>query len=155
MKDLYPWVESEFKVGKRIAVSGHSMGGHGALTLGLNHAAQFCSISAFSPIVNPVNCPWGQKAFQGYLGEDQIKWKHYDTCEILNSGNRHSSKILIDQGMADEFLEEQLLTRNFENVAKEVGQEFEVRYQPDYDHSYFFITTFINDHIDFHTSQMN
>jgi S-formylglutathione hydrolase len=129
---------------------GHSMGGHGALTLGLRHPEKFKSVSAFSPIVNPVECPWGQKAFAGYFGEDRALWKAHDTTELIRAGHAHANPILIDQGTEDQFLAKELLTDNLVRVAAESNQRFEVRYQDGYDHSYYFISTFVRDHVRFH-----
>ena len=153
-KDIVKLLKEEFKV-KNISISGHSMGGHGALALGLRNPSLFKSISAFSPIVNPTQCPWGEKAFKGYLGSDESAWKKYDACELLRSGSKSSSTILIDQGTADEFLEEQLLSDNFKNSAAEVGQSFELNYREGYDHSYYFISSFIGDHIKHHLQYLN
>ncbi len=137
---------------KKFALSGHSMGGHGALTLGLNHPELFDSISAFSPIVNPMQCPWGKKAFSGYLGSDQSVWSRYDACELIKQGKRHPKKILIDQGTNDNFLERELLTSHIVEAAKNSQQEVEVRMQEGHDHSYYFIATFLADHLAFHFS---
>ena len=142
------WVSLVFK--NRVGISGHSMGGHGALVLGLREQGRFRTVSAFSPIVNPVNCAWGVKAFTGYLGEDRKLWASYDACELLRSGRTRSDELLIDQGLSDPFLKEQLLTSNLEEAAKGSGQATRVRYQEGYDHSYYFISSFIGEHIGFH-----
>lgn len=134
----------------KISICGHSMGGHGALILGLNFPEKYQSVSAFSPIANPTNCPWGQKAFTGYLGENQDSWKKYDACELVKSGKLHPQKILIDQGSKDEFLEKQLLTQNFIDACKTSGQTLEVNFREGYDHSYYFISSFIESHLKFH-----
>lgn len=147
--ELMPLLQEEFGV-EKFSIMGHSMGGHGALTLGLKNPGLFRSVSAFSPIVNPTQCPWGRKALSGYLGEDQEKWKDYDTCELIRSGNRRNDALLIDQGTSDEFLEKELLTPNLESTAKEYSQELIVNYREGYDHSYYFIQSFIEDHITFH-----
>lgn len=149
MRELLPLVREQFKLSS-LALSGHSMGGHGALTLGLKHPGEFSSISAFSPIVNPTNCPWGQKAFEGYLGADRTTWLAHDACELVLRGSRHSKKILIDQGRADEFLEGQLKPELFKKACQQAGQPLELRYQEGYDHSYYFIQSFLEDHIHFH-----
>lgn len=146
LDELVPIIRESFSI-KSFSISGHSMGGHGALTLGLKNPKIFDKISAFSPIVNPMNAPWGVKAFSKYLGENKGEWAQYDTCELLKSGKVHPSEILIDQGTADEFFENQLMTKNFEEVAESVGQKNCVRYQDGYDHSYYFIATFLRDHI--------
>ncbi|MAZ47504.1 MAG: S-formylglutathione hydrolase [Halobacteriovoraceae bacterium] len=151
--DLVNILKDDFKVNK-ISICGHSMGGHGALILGLKNSELFESISAFSPIVNPINCPWGQKAFAGYLGEDKSEWSHFDACELLKSGFKSKNSILIDQGTSDEFLEEQLLTNNFKNIATEVEQDFQLNFREGYDHSYYFISSFIEDHIKHHLNYL-
>jgi len=149
MKEVVPMLRENFNI-QNISIMGHSMGGHGALILGLREADTFKSVSAFSPIVNPTQCPWGVKAFAGYLGDDQEIWKYYDATELLKAGKKRSDTILIEQGLADEFFEGQLKTSNFESVAKEVGQKLKVNYREGYDHSYYFISTFIEEHIQFH-----
>lgn len=153
VKDLVGLLKEGFGVSK-LAIMGHSMGGHGALTIGLREAALFRSVSAFSPIVNPVACPWGQKAFTGYLGDDRTAWQGHDACELLASGSTHPAKILVDQGAGDEFLEKELLTANFEKAAAEAGQPVQVNYQPGYDHSYYFIASFLKEHIQHHLSHL-
>ncbi|UYL10714.1 S-formylglutathione hydrolase [Bdellovibrio sp. SKB1291214] len=151
-EELHLLIQTQFQVPKnKISIMGHSMGGHGALIIGLRESQKFQSISAFAPIVNPMNCAWGQKAFTGYLGEDKSLWNQYDATEIVRSG-AHGNSILIDQGLADEFYEKgQLLTPHFEKACLEVGQKVEVKYRGDYDHSYYFIATFIENHIQHHS----
>lgn len=131
-------------------IFGHSMGGHGALTLALSYPEVYRSVSAFAPICAPTRCPWGVKAFAGYLGEDRSAWSAHDATELVRSGRRQS-RILIDQGGDDQFLEEQLMPEAFEAVCRGTGQELALRRHPGYDHSYYFIQTFIGDHIDHHT----
>lgn len=138
---------------KRVSIMGHSMGGHGALTIALRNFEKFKSVSAFAPIVSPINCPWGQKALAGYLGEDIDEWRAYDACELLKDGNE-LLPCLIDQGSADNFLESQLKTELFESALLLSGQKAEIRYQDDYDHSYYFIATFIEDHLRFHAKYL-
>lgn len=135
---------------ERQSIFGHSMGGHGALTIGLKNPQTYRSVSAFSPIVAPTKCPWGKKAFGNYLGKDKKAWKHYDACELLKKSKEHVP-ILIDQGEADDFLEEQLLTENIIKAAEKSKYPMQVRFQPGYDHSYFFIASFVRDHIEFHS----
>ena len=148
--ELYSVIQNHFKVA-RISIMGHSMGGHGALVIGLRESDKFRSISAFSPIVNPTQAPWGQKAFQGYLGADQTTWKAYDACELMNTGAKHAHKILVHQGTKDEFLlNGQLLTQNWVETCQKHGQDQEVVFAEDYDHSYYFIATFIEAHIKHH-----
>jgi len=149
-RELYGILESQFSMKGRISISGHSMGGHGALVLGLKHPTKFKSISAFSPIVNPIQSPWGRKAFTGYLGENESSWNASDACELLKAGHKHPFPILIHQGSADEFLEKQLLTNHFVEAAKLAGQKADVKFSEGYDHSYYFISTFIEDHISHH-----
>lgn len=155
-KELRDLILTQFGVpSNSIAISGHSMGGHGALTLGLKHPEKFCSISAFSPIVHPIQCPWGIKAFQGYLGSDQTVWAQHDATELIKNGSRHSHGVLIDQGSADEFLEKQLLTEHLSAACKKSGQALDLHYREGYDHSYYFISTFIESHIQFHAQAMS
>ncbi len=132
-----------------VGIFGHSMGGHGALTLALRHPDLFKSVSAFAPIVAPSQVPWGRKAFSAYLGPDEAIWQDYDACQLLRERS-FSSQILVDQGDADPFLEEQLQTWRLVAVLKETGQSAKVRMQHGYDHSYFFIATFIDDHLRHH-----
>lgn len=155
--ELHLLIQKQFSVAAdKISIMGHSMGGHGALTLGLRSPAKFKSISAFSPIVNPVNCPWGQKAFTGYLGDDKAKWAEHDATELIKAGKLHPHSILVDQGLADEFYEKkQLLTENLVVAAKSKGQDIEVNMWEGYDHSYYFIATFIQSHIEFHAKALS
>lgn len=142
-------LKNEFGV-KNISIMGHSMGGHGALVLGLREKDTFVSISAFSPIVNPVNSPWGKKAFAGYLGEGAEEAIDYDTTELVKKGFKRDDEIFIDQGTDDEFFKEQLLTENFVKESEMSDQKLKVSYREGYDHSYFYISSFIGEHIDFH-----
>ncbi len=153
-KDLINILRNDFGVSS-FSITGHSMGGHGALILGLREKGTFKTISAFSPIVNPVVSPWGQKALKGYLGPDTDTWKQYDACELVGSGNTSNSKILIDQGLDDEFYEKELLTQNFEKICKSSSQSLLVNYREGYDHSYYFISSFIKNHIDYHLENFN
>lgn len=132
----------------RASITGHSMGGHGALVIGLRNPDRYASISAFAPIVSPTRCPWGEKAFSRYLGADRETWRAYD-ASLLVEERPHSHPILIDQGMADGFLEEQLMPELFESACASSGQALELRRQDGYDHSYFFIATFLPDHVAF------
>lgn len=133
-------------------IFGHSMGGHGALTIGLKNPDCFRSISAFAPIVAPMQCPWGQKAFSAYLGDDRSTWREYDATELMaNAGDRLAFPgILIDQGLDDDFLSEQLMPDKFAAACEAVNQRLELRKHAGYDHSYFFIASFIDDHIQHH-----
>ena len=130
----------------RASITGHSMGGHGALVIGLRERERYASISAFAPIVSPTRCPWGEKAFSGYLGDDRATWADYD-ASLLVGECTHPREILIDQGTADGFLEEQLKPELFEAACKTAGQPLRLRMQQGYDHSYFFISTFMADHV--------
>lgn len=132
-------------------ILGHSMGGHGALVCALRNPDRYQSVSAFAPIVAPMQCAWGQKAFSNYLGSDQTRWRDYDATELIQKAKFHSS-ILIDQGTSDPFLTTQLFPERFEKACAEMGQALSLRMQPGYDHSYYFIATFIEDHIRHHAS---
>ncbi|KAI8963945.1 putative esterase [Daldinia sp. FL1419] len=135
---------------ERVSITGHSMGGHGALTLYLKNPGKYRSVSAFAPIANPSLCPWGEKAFTGYLGADREAWKRHDATELVRGWAGKELKALIDVGTGDNFYKQgQLLPENFEKAAKEAGVKgLELRYQPDYDHSYFFMSTFAGDHVE-------
>ena len=134
----------------RVGIFGHSMGGHGALTIGLRHPEHFKSISAFAPISSPANVPWGRKAFEGYLGEDELAWEEYDASRLIRAGHRCAHEILIDQGGADPFLHEQLQPWVFESTCKDSGQPLKSRMHDGYDHSYYFISSFMQDHFQHH-----
>jgi S-formylglutathione hydrolase len=135
-------------------IFGHSMGGHGALTLALKNPQQYRSVSAFSPICAPSQCPWGQKAFRGYLGEDRAIWKDYDACELIATTGWPNQSILIDQGTHDPFLQEQLMPELFQAACLKVGVALNLRMQKGYDHSYYFISSFIEDHLRFHAQRL-
>lgn len=137
----------------RQAITGHSMGGHGALTIGLRNPDRFKSVSAFSPIVSPINCPWGQKALGGYLGSDPSAWQEYDACALIDADAR-APAMLVDQGTADDFLEEQLQTHLLKEACEKSGQEVTIRMQPGYDHSYYFISSFMAEHIAWHAERL-
>jgi len=142
---------------QRLGIFGHSMGGHGALTLALRHPGVFKSLSAFAPIANPVNCPWGQKAFAGYLGNNQAAWAQHDATRLMESQGRppYPAGILIDQGLADKFLiEKQLLPEALETACAQLGQPLTLRRHAGYDHGYYFIQTFIDDHLRHHAQQL-
>ncbi|KAE8711009.1 S-formylglutathione hydrolase [Hibiscus syriacus] len=136
------------------SISGHSMGGHGALTIYLKNLDKYKSVSAFAPIVNPTNCPWGQKAFTNYLGNEKAAWEEYDATHLISKFHNVSATILIDQGQDDKFLHDQLLPHRFEEACKSVNAPLLLRLQPGYDHSYFFISTFIDDHIRHHAQAL-
>jgi S-formylglutathione hydrolase len=138
-------------------ISGHSMGGHGALTLYLKYPELYKSASAFSPIVAPSQVPWGNKAFKGYLGDDEQEWLKHDACALMQNASDRTEypPILIDQGTGDQFLEEQLKPNLFEKACQETNQILNLRLQPEYDHSYYFIQSFIDDHIHHHSGILN
>ena len=148
--ELPALINGEFPVdSQRASISGHSMGGHGALTIALKNPGQYKSVSAFSPIVSPLSCPWGDKVLSNYLGDDRETWAQYDSVELVKSATDHLP-VLVDQGDSDNFLVEQLKTELLISAAKKADYPMQIRMQPNYDHSYFFIATFIGDHIAFH-----
>ena len=152
--ELPALIESFFPVTSVKSISGHSMGGHGALTIGIKNEDSYRSISAFSPISNPMQCPWGQKAFNQYLGLDIEEWKQYDASELLKTKGT-KLPMLVDQGEADNFLIEQLKPEQLVEAAKVNNADLELRMQPGYDHSYYFISSFIDEHIEFHAAYLN
>ena len=133
----------------RLGLFGHSMGGHGALTLALRHPAMFASVSAFAPVAAPTRCPWGVKAFTNYLGPDRSTWAAHDATELVRAGAR-APALLVDQGLADKFLDEQLKIDLFEAACREAGQPLTLHRHAGYDHGYFFIASFVEDHLRFH-----
>jgi S-formylglutathione hydrolase len=137
----------------RQGITGHSMGGHGALTLHLKHPQRYRSVSAFSPIVAPSQVPWGQKAFTAYLGSDRASWQRYDATELVKK-QPSAAHILIDQGAADQFLERELQPQRFVAAAESAGQKVTLRMQEGYDHSYYFVSTFIDDHLRWHAQAL-
>ena len=138
----------------RVGIFGHSMGGHGALTLALRHPDLFRAVSAFSPIVCPTRCPWGRKAFEAYLGPDQRTWGDHDACLLIERGESRFADILVDQGTADSFLAEQLKPKLLEAACAAAGQTLTLRMQEGYDHSYFFIASFVADHVAWHAARL-
>jgi len=154
--ELIPLIDRAFPTTGARAICGHSMGGHGALTLALNHPDQFRSVSAFAPIASPTRCPWGEKALTAYLGADRTAWVRYDAALQLAAGAARGrfDDILIDQGDADSFLDAQLKPELLVEAARAVGQTLTLRIQPGYDHSYFFMASFIDDHLDFHAARL-
>ena len=153
-KELPELINQNFAVDpSKTAISGHSMGGHGALTLALNNPEQYKSVSAFSPIVSPLNCPWGIKALSNYLGTDKSTWLAHDSCELVKAASIHIP-MLVDQGSADGFLEEQLKTELLIQAGEASSYPMTVRYQDGYDHSYYFVSSFIGEHIAFHASNL-
>ncbi|QDE33106.1 MULTISPECIES: S-formylglutathione hydrolase [Shewanella] len=154
VNELPALIEAHFPVTEQRSISGHSMGGHGALTIGLKNPHKYNSLSAFSPICHPMDCPWGIKAFRGYLGDDQQQWKQYDSCELM-ANSQQFVPALVDQGSNDNFLNEQLKPQDLVKIAKDKGYPLELRMQPGYDHSYYFIATFIEDHLRFHAKYLS
>ncbi len=138
---------------ERQGITGHSMGGHGALTISLRNPGRYRSTSAFAPIVSPLNCPWGHKALGGYLGPDQATWAEYDACALIESGARLPD-LLVDQGEGDGFLAEQLKTGLLALACKKAGQKATIRMQPGYDHSYYFISSFLGEHLRWHAERL-
>jgi len=147
--ELPQLVESQFPLTDQRAISGHSMGGHGALICALKNPGRYQSVSAFSPVANPSKCPWGQKAFQGYLGDDVQTWAEWDACSLIPQA-RERLELLVDQGEADDFLEEQLRPETLEKICAESQHPLTLRRHEGYDHSYFFIASFIEDHLRHH-----
>lgn len=137
----------------RQGITGHSMGGHGALTIHLKNPETYSSVSAFAPISAPSQCPWGEKALGGYLGDDRESWQAYDSCALIRA-NPSKAKILVDQGGGDNFLEEQLRPDLLQAACDEAGQALELRLQPGYDHSYYFIASFVEDHLRHHAATL-
>lgn len=153
VEELPALVEANFPVTETRAISGHSMGGHGALVIALRNPGRYRSVSAFSPIVAPTQVPWGEKAFSNYLGDDREAWKQYDAAELVKSAPE-KLPTLIDQGDADEFLEGQLKPQLFQAAAQAAGHPLVLRLQPGYDHSYYFIASFIGEHIVHHAAAL-
>ncbi|MGE0621839.1 MAG: S-formylglutathione hydrolase [Pseudomonadales bacterium] len=152
--ELPALVASRFPVDPdRQAISGHSMGGHGALTVALRNPERFRSVSAFAPIASPMHCPWGEKALGGYLGPDRSTWRSYDACALIEDGARVRD-ILVDQGTDDTFLDTQLRPELLEAACRRAGIPLTLRRQPGYDHSYYFIASFIEDHLRWHGERL-
>ncbi|MDR0480771.1 MAG: S-formylglutathione hydrolase, partial [Gallionellaceae bacterium] len=145
---------SSFAASNARSISGHSMGGHGALTIALRNPDRYRSVSAFSPIVAPGQVPWGEKAFTAYLGDDRETWRQYDTVELLKSGNAGRLPLLVDQGESDEFLENQLKPHLLRAACEAAGHPLQLNLRPGYDHSYYFIASFIGEHIAYHAQAL-
>ncbi|MCA6216508.1 S-formylglutathione hydrolase [Ideonella sp. B7] len=158
LHELLPEVQAGFGLATdRQAIFGHSMGGHGALTLALRHPGRFASVSAFAPICAPSHCPWGHKAFTGYLGQDESQWAAHDASALMAAQSRapYPGGILIDQGLADKFLAEgQLQPEAFETACAAVGQPLTLRRQAGYDHGYYFVASMVEDHLRHHAAQL-
>lgn len=154
-KELVCIIDNEFDIDiKKIGIFGHSMGGHGALTIFLKNQDIFKSVSAFAPICNPMKCPWGKKAFTNYLGTEIEKWKSYDACHLVTK-NPTSVEILVDQGLSDAFLKEQLYPHKFLEACKSANVNLKFRQHEGYDHGYYFISTFMADHVEHHAKILN
>lgn len=157
-RDLLPLLGKHLSIDpERVGIFGHSMGGHGALTLALRHPGMFKSLSAFAPIAAPTQCPWGRKAFAGYLGKDEAEWLNHDASALMAAQKTapYPGGILIDQGLADKFLiEKQLLPEAFEAACEKIGQPLNLRRQAGYDHGYYFIQTFMADHLAHHAREL-
>jgi len=155
VEELPKLVNENFSVdGEKQSIFGHSMGGHGALTIALKNPEKYQSVSAFAPICSPLNCPWGEKALSHYVGENRDDWKQYDSCELVKSAESKKFSLLVDQGLADSFLEEQLKPELLEQACEEVDYPLQMRRQEGYDHSYYFIASFIGEHIAFHAKYL-
>lgn len=154
-RELFDLVRDSFPVdASRCGIAGHSMGGHGALTIGLKHPDRFRSISAFAPISSPMRCPWGEKALAGYLGPDRAAWAEYDATALVQARGWRGGPILVDQGTKDQFLENQLKPELLRAAFDSAGVPLQLRMQEGYDHSYYFIASFIEDHLRHHAAQL-
>ena len=154
VEELYDLVIQQFAVqAERIGIFGHSLGGHGALTLALKYPEKFKSVSAFAPICAPSQCPWGEKAFSNYLGSDQAEWQKHDATALVQTKTAHFADILIDQGLSDQFYS-QLNPALFQQACQAAGQPLTLREHAGYDHGYYFIQSFIDDHLQFHAVQL-
>ncbi len=153
VQELPALIEANFPVSDRRGISGHSMGGHGALVCALRNPGRYRSVSAFAPISNPMDCPWGEKALSRYLGEDRSKWREWDSS-VLIADAQEKLPILVDQGDRDDFLASQLKPEVLEAAARAAGHPLTLRLQPGYDHSYYFIASFIEDHLRHHAQAL-
>jgi S-formylglutathione hydrolase len=152
-EELPALLEAELPLTDRRGISGHSMGGHGALVSALRHPGRYRSVSAFAPICRPSACPWGEKAFSRYLGPDRARWQEWDACRLIGQASERLA-LLVDQGSADPFLESQLQPQALAAAAEAAGHPLTLRLQSGYDHSYFFIASFIDDHLDHHAAAL-
>lgn len=155
-QELPALVQAHFPLTGRESISGHSMGGHGALVLALRQPGRYASVSAFAPITNPMSCPWGIKALGGYLGDDQQRWRAYDTCALIADlgEGQVRQQLLIDQGDADNFLAEQLQPQRLRDACAQYQHPIDYRLRPGYDHSYFYIASFIDEHLRYHAAHL-
>lgn len=153
--ELPKLIEASFPVdAKRAGIFGHSMGGHGALTIGLKNPDYYKSVSAFAPISSPMRCPWGEKALTGYLGQDRAGWCEYDATALIEERGWRGPPLLVDQGASDQFLESQLKPELLKEACRRAGVSLDLRLQAGYDHSYFFIASFVEDHLRFHARNL-
>lgn len=152
-EELPKLIEAEFPVASKKSVMGHSMGGHGALTIALKNPGVYNSASAFSPVCAPMECPWGVKAFSRYLGEDKTNWRQYDTCALI-AERTNTIPLLVEQGSADSFLVEQLQPEKLQQACAQNQHPLDLRIRDGYDHSYFFIATFIGEHVAYHAERL-
>ncbi|MBU3016870.1 S-formylglutathione hydrolase [Paraglaciecola agarilytica] len=153
VNELPQLIEATFPVSDKRAISGHSMGGHGALTIAMRNPDRYTSVSAFSPISNPLNCPWGEKAFSAYLGKDRATWREYDASELMRAATQFVPA-LVDQGASDDFLTEQLKSEALQSAANASGYPLALNLHEGYDHSYYFISSFIEGHLRFHAEHL-
>ena len=154
VSELPSLIEANLPISDVKSIFGHSMGGHGALVIALRNCNNYRSVSAFSPVTNPVETPWGQKAFFNYLGDHLNSWQQYDSCELVSQATQHVP-MLIDQGLDDQFLAEELLLENFIAATEQANYPVTIRQHEGYNHSYFFIASFIEQHLDFHAKYLN
>lgn len=152
--ELPELIRQSFPVNDQCSISGHSMGGHGALVVGLREHAQYQSISAFAPITNPSNCPWGKQAFSALLGENEAHWQAYDSCQLVQQASV-KRPLLVDQGSKDQFLEEQLKPNALAEACRLSDYPLELRMREGYDHSYYFVSSFIDEHLEYHAKHLN
>jgi len=154
VEELPSLIETNFPVTEKRSISGHSMGGHGAIICALKNPGKYQSVSAFAPITNPIKSLWGKKAFTGYLGRDKETWKAWDSTELVKTADE-KLPLLVDQGSIDDFLTEQLKPENLQEACKKVNHPLELRIQEGYDHSYYFISNFIDDHLKHHAKALD
>ena len=154
VQELPKLIESTFPVSAKRAIAGHSMGGHGALTIAMLNPQRYSSVSAFSPISNPMNCPWGQRIFSAYLGKDKANWRNYDASELMQQATQFVPA-KVDQGASDEFMIEQLKPEMLSAAAQVSGYPLDLTLHDGYDHSYYFISSFIEEHLRFHAEHFN
>lgn len=152
--ELYSLINEKFGLQGRISIMGHSMGGHGALVIGLREPLKFKSVSALAPIAHPTLAPWGEKALTGYLGDDRSTWKTYDACELIAAGAKHSKALLVDQGTSDAHLAKQLFTQDLVKACEQTKQFAKIQMREGYDHGYYFVSSFVESHLRFHADSL-